>query len=91
MDDTAILEMLKADLEIIAANTAHDSYLSMLIQAAKTRIAEEGITLSSSINDGMLVVQYAAWLYRKRVDDAPGIMPRHLRWELNNRLFGQKV
>ena len=33
---------------------------------------------------------YAAYLYRKRADDAP-VMPRMLRYALNNRLFSQKV
>lgn len=43
-----------------------------------------------TVEDGQLVVMYAAYLYRKRADDAP-VMPRMLRYALNNRLFSQKV
>lgn len=52
------------------------------------------------IEDANLIVMYAAYLYRNRVKDsevgyktaisATG-MPRMLRYELNNRLFSQKM
>jgi len=91
MSDSELLTMLKADLEIISANTTKDTYLGQLISAAKKFIGTEGITLDlSDMEDCTLVVMYAAWLYRKRTDPtAP--MPRMLRWALNNRLFKEKV
>ena len=83
--------MLKADVEIIAANTTKDEYLGNLITAAKQYITREGATLSlDQMEDCNLVVMYAAWLYRKRAEDAPA-MPRMLRWALNNRIFSEKV
>lgn len=90
MGDQELLAMLKANLTIISANTLQDNYLLQLIGAAKQMITREGITLSSTIEDGNLVVMYAAYLYRKRADDAP-VMPRMLRYALNNRLFSEKV
>lgn len=90
MADEIILVMLKANLEIIPENTMQDAYLSTLITAAKQMIAREGITLGASVEDGNLVVMYAAYLYRKRAEDNP-VMPRMLRWALNNRLFSEKV
>jgi hypothetical protein len=90
MTDETILVMLKANLQIIAGNTLQDAYLQNLIGTAKQMITREGITLADTIEDGNLVVMYAAYLYRKRADDSP-VMPRMLRYALNNRLFSQKV
>ena len=90
MTDATMLEMTKSNLQIVQGNTLQDSYLQMLISSAQEMITREGITLTDSIEDGNLVVMYAAYLYRKRADDAP-VMPRMLRYALNNRLFSQKV
>lgn len=90
MNEQTMLTMLKANLEIIAANTAYDNYLKQLLQVAQQMIAREGITLTTTIEDGNLVVMYAAYLYRKRAEDTP-VMPRMLRYALNNRLFSEKV
>ena len=116
-----ILEMLKANLEII--NSLKDKYLSQLIETAEKEINREGVTftttevqttttttddegnettteISYEVDDANLIVMYASWLYRKRVDDslsgytsaisATG-MPRMLRYTLNNRIFSQKM
>lgn len=90
MTDETILAMLKVNLQIIAGNTLQDEYLRNLIATARQMITREGIMLTDSIEDGNLVVMYAAYLYRKRADDSP-VMPRMLRYALNNRLFSQKV
>lgn len=90
MSDTDILAMLKMNLEIIAENTSKDTYLDQLIQASRTMIAREGITLDDNIDDANLVVMYAAYLYRKRAD-AEERMPRMLRYALNNRVFSEKM
>lgn len=90
MTDETILAMLKVNLQIIAGNTLQDEYLRSLITSAQQMITREGIMLTDTIEDGNLVVMYAAYLYRKRADDAP-VMPRMLRYALNNRLFSQKV
>ena len=81
--------MTKSNLQI--AGFTWDAYLAQLIIAAQEAIATQGITLDlEQVSDCNLVVMYASYLYRKRADDNPA-MPRMLRYELNNRLFSQKV
>lgn len=93
--------MLKANLE--KRNSLGDDYLAQLIQAAKTEISREGITLSSdaySFDEANVIVMYAAYLYnmRRPVEDGyrtdalyPQGMPYMLRYALNNMLFAQKM
>lgn len=97
MTENDILTMLKADLDISV--TKKDSYLTNLIKLAKAAIEKEGITFGESVQgdekkeftveDGMLVQMYAAYLYRKRREEN-AVMPRSLRYALNNRLLSQK-
>lgn len=82
-----MLVLLKADLQNPPA--AKDTYLLHLLKVAPSRIAREGIVLTDSVDDANLQVMYAAYLYRKRVNNE-NAMPRMLRYELNNRLFAQK-
>lgn len=84
---TTLLSGLKVDLGI--TTTAYDERLLVYMQTAQARITEEGITLTDSVDDGLLVQQYAAWLWHKR-DTGEG-MPRMLRYALNNRLFSRKM
>lgn len=67
-----------------------DNYLLNLISAAKSFITREGVTLTSSAEDGTLVEMYAAYLYRRRREENVA-MPRMLRWALNNRIFSEKA
>ena len=88
MTDAEILAVLKQDLLISTA--ALDEYLERLLETARARIANEGITLTASVADGMLIEMYAAWLYRtRRAQDGAAAMPRSLRWALNNRQFSR--
>ena len=88
MNDETMLEMLKVNLGI--STTAYDTRLTQYITSAKDYIEREGITLDTSkVSDGNLVVMYASWLWGKR--DTTEAMPRMLRWNLNNRLFAEKV
>ena len=84
MTDTDMLAMLKIDLGY--KTTAYDERLQQYLQTAKNEIEREGATLSAdSLYDCNLMIQYAAWMWRKR-DTGEG-MPRMLRWQINNRLF----
>ncbi len=90
MNENTMLEMLKVDLGI--STTAYDNRLRQYLTSARDAIKIEGITIDAdepTISDSNLIVMYAGWLWRKR-DTAEG-MPRMLRWQLNNRLFGEKV
>lgn len=82
-----LLPSLKIDLGIVS--DAYDSRLTDYIQNAQAAITREGAVLTDSYEDNMLVIQYAAWTWRKR-DTGEG-MPRMLRWALNNRIFGEKM
>ena len=88
MADEEILIILKVDLQIVSAKL--DDYLLGLIASAREFIQKEGITLKNTVEDGMLVEMYAAYLYRKRREETAA-MPRMLRWAMNNRLFSQKA
>lgn len=87
MNDEATLRALKTDLGIKA--DAYNERLVQYLESAKAAIKREGITLTDDLTDMDLVVRYAAWLWRKRAEDAP--LPRSLRWQLNNRLFSEKA
>ena len=87
MDNSTILTILKTDLQISV--DAYDVLLDKYIELAKASIEKEGITLTESAEDGMLIETYAAWLARKRKDNVP--MSRMLRYMLNNRLLSEKM
>lgn len=78
-----LLPLLKIDLGITA--TAFDDRLTNALETAMERIEAEGATLENTASDRDLVLMYAAWLWRCRVDQAP--MGRMLRQALNNRVI----
>lgn len=82
-----LLTGLKIDLGI--KSTAYDERLTAYLKSAQSQIGEEGITLSSSVQDDQLTIMYAAWMWRRR-DSGEG-MPRMVRYALNNRLFAEKM
>lgn len=89
MTDQEILVLVKQNLSIM--HTAQDEYLVSLITTSESSIQEEGITLDlGDAKDVNLVVMYTAYLFRKRAEDNP-VMPRMLRYALNNRLFSEKA
>lgn len=82
------LTILKKDLQLLTS--AHDELLQAMLSQAKSAIAREGIVLvDSDIESDMVMIQYAAYLFRKRAGTETA-MPRFLRYELNNMLFSQK-
>lgn len=87
MTDGEKLTLLKQDLQMIT--NANDVYLSALLSQASSAIQTEGIVLDGTIECDMAVVQYAAYLFRKRASTETA-MPRFLRWNLNNILMKQK-
>ena len=84
-----ILELLKATLGISVQD--YDTTLSAYIGSAQEFIEREGITLTESDGDNLLVVAYAAWLWNSRNKIDKGEMPRLLRYNLNNRVFSEKM
>lgn len=86
MNSETMLTMLKIDLGI--TTDIYDTRLGQYLTSARAEIVREGVKNLSTdnVSDANLVIQYAAWMWRKR-DTGEG-MPRMIRWQLNNRLFG---
>lgn len=91
MEKTDLMTLLQADLDMLTPGSIRENQLSQLIDAAIAFITREGAAVAApySIEDGQLIVMYAAYLFRKRATDEP--MPRMLRWALNNRIFSEKA
>ena len=87
MDDATKLTLLRMDLQITTHKT--NEYLAAFLSAATSAIEREGIALADTAEDGMLCVQYAAYLYRRRREQDTA-MPRYLRWMLNNRKISRE-
>lgn len=92
-----LLAMLESNLEMIMdymdaeAKAQKETQLTYYIDASIEFIEREGITLNyDNIGDLMLVTMYASYLYDKR-HDGVSIMPRALRYNLNNRLFQEHL
>lgn len=82
------LTLLKNDLQMLTSS--NDTLLSSLLDASVEYIQKEGISLvENDIGIDMVIVQYAAYLFRKRASEETA-MPRFLRYNLNNILFSQK-
>lgn len=86
------LALLKADLGYLGPLPEQlEFYMTALLAMAEDMVRREGETLNASLEDDMFVAAYAAWLYRKRASDTAQAMPRMLRWQLNNRIVGEKM
>ena len=83
-----LLAALKIDLGIMNT-TVYDERLTQYIEAAQDFISREGVALLDTPEDNQLVINYTAWMWRKR--DTHEGMPRMLRWQLNNRIFSQHM
>lgn len=92
-----LLTMLVYNLEMIFdymdadARAQKETQLGFYIDSAVEFIEREGITLNfDSPGDLMLTTMYASYLYEKR-NDGVSVMPRALRYNLNTRLFQEKL
>lgn len=95
MTEQERLEALKIDLGI--TTEAFDERLKQYLSTGQQLIQTEGITLDlEDVTDNQLIVMYAGWLWRKRDyqfrndRNEREIMPRMLRYALNNRLMAEK-
>lgn len=89
IDTTPLFAEFKQDLGI--TTEALNERLQNCLQAAAEAIIQEGVTdlNPSNILDRELIIDYAAWTWRKRRDNVG--LPRMIRWRLNNRLFSLKT
>lgn len=83
-----VLALLKIDLGI--THDKRDTYFTGLIAASKSELEGRiGKELTSTIEDQMLISDYAAWTYRKRAEDAP--LPANLLHRIRNRQTKARV
>ncbi|MCU4822682.1 hypothetical protein OCA00_13670 [Bacillus cereus] len=81
---TNLLTLLKLDLGI--THDLRDAYFNNLLVSSQNEIERTGIVLDfENIDDQMLTVDYAAWVYRHRQEDVP--LSRNLQIRLNNRVI----
>lgn len=92
-----LLSMLEFNLSLnfdyydAEAKQEKETQLGYYLDAAIEYIEREGVILDyESIGDLLLIVAYAQYMYDKR-NDGVSVMPRFLRYNLNNRVLQQKV
>lgn len=83
-----ILKLLKLDLGI--SHDKRDAFLNALIANGVKDLASRGIILNENdVEDQILVSDYAAWHYRKRLEDAP--LSNNLQWRIRNRIVKERA
>lgn len=83
-----ILHLLKIDLGI--THILRDSFFIQLIKGTIQEIERRGITLDlTKADDQMLIVDYAAWSYRKRVEGAP--LANNIQHRIRNRIIQERI
>ena len=88
---TDFLNLLAAELDMHSLPDQRKSQLQSYLDVAAERIREKGITLDlTNPEDAHLQVEYAAWLFRRRRQEASKMMPEYLRTDIHDRLIAEK-
>lgn len=88
---TDFLNLLAAELDMHSLPDQRKSQLQGYLNVAAERIREKGITLDTSNSEDVhLQVEYAAWLFRRRRQEASKMMPEYLRTDIHDRLIAEK-
>ena len=83
-----LLQLFKIDLGI--THNMRDAFFINLINGSIKEIERRGITLDlKSADDQMLIVDYAAWVYRKRQEDIP--LAANIQHRLRNRIIKERI
>ena len=86
-----LLNLLAAELDMHSLPEQRKIQLQSYLDVAADRIREKGITLdASNTEDVHLQVEYAAWLFRRRRQEASKLMPEYLRTDIHDRLISEK-
>lgn len=89
--ETDFLNLLAAELDMHSLPDQRKSQLQSYLDVAAERIREKGIILDeSNAEDVHLLVEYAAWLFRRRRQEASKMMPEYLRTDIHDRLIAEK-
>jgi hypothetical protein len=83
-----LLQLFKIDLGI--THNVRDAFFIQLIKGSIKEIERRGIILDqTSADDQMLIIDYAAWTYRKRQEDVP--LAPNIQHRLRNRIIVERV
>ena len=86
-----MLNLLAAELDMHSLPEQRESQLQIYLNVADQRIREKGIKLDlNNVEDAHLQVEYAAWLFRRRRQEASKLMPEYLRTDIHDRLISEK-
>ena len=86
-----LLNLLAAELDMHILPDQRKRQLQSYLDVAAERIREKGITLDASNSEDVhLQVEYAAWLFRRRRQEASKLMPEYLRTDIHDRLISEK-
>ena len=86
-----LLNLLAAELDMHSLPDQRKRQLQSYLDVAEERILEKGITLDAyNSEDVHLQVEYAAWLFRRRRQEASKLMPEYLRTDIHDRLISEK-
>lgn len=87
-----LLRLLAAELDMHSLPDKRQEQLQSYLDVAAGRISKKGITLDpENPDDAHLLVEYAAWLFRRRRQEASKMMPDYLRLDINDRLIHEKA
>lgn len=85
-----LLNLLAAELDMHSLPDQRKRQLQSYLDVAAERIREKGITLDASNSEDVhLQVEYAAWLFRRRRQEASKLMPEYLRTDIHDRLISE--
>lgn len=87
VDTVQALALMKARLNRTQGDTSLDDYFEARIDGAAAELARNGIALTDSADDLMLLVDYAVWQYQSR--DKPEGMPEWLRLRRRERWLAE--
>ena len=83
-----LLNLLKIDLGI--THSLRDAFFIQLLQGTIQEIERRGITVDKTkADDQMLIVDYAAWTYRKRQEDQP--LAKNIQHRIRNRIIQERI
>lgn len=87
-----LLRLLAAELDMHSLPDRRMEQLQSYLDVAADRISRKGITLDlTNPDDTHLLVEYAAWLFRRRRQEASKMMPEYLRTDIHDRLISEKA
>ena len=83
-----LINLLKLDLGI--QHNLRDAFFIQLVKGVIGEIEKRGIKLDlNNASDQMLIVDYSAWVYRKRQEDLP--LANNIQIRLRNRIIEERI